>query len=936
MLAISRLNRFCIAYYNDTADLAKQATMDRRKANGGLGGYYSQADTRTPTWLIVGDTRRVGETTGLNEAALHGGDADTETARIWLDDGHTPSGAHGLAFNEKSVHGFDLTFAAPKSVSLIRALTDDISEKVLAVAHARAVEAAMTYLHRHAGYTRVLNVITGTRDLHRLPGLVAIAYPHETSRCGDPHLHTHVIVPNRQPRADGRMISLHSKSLYYEVKAAGTIYQATLRHLLHAEGGFEWQPVDPRTGMADIAGVARETIRAWSRRSTQLRAWARDKLVLRDGRATAAQLEAAQRATRPPKLESLTWAELKEQWLGDERGLRLDREAHYAARAARRAARSAPMQGAHLAAVAAQIGKAAFTRAGLVQLISTQLPVDVAGEPRVLIERAVDAVGVRITAPRAAHELEGHERFTLTAILAEEERIFDAMDACDNRARLDARAVDLAELSGDQRRAMSAIAVSPFLVQPLQVPAGAGKTHSLKSLRAAAHRARKQVLVLAPTGEAVDEAMSSGAGDHGLTFAKALKLIADGQLALGRSTLVVVDEAAMFGTPELGTLLFAAVAGRAKVVLVGDAYQLSPLNARGGMFEQLCIELPWSQHLSEVRGIRDPQERGMSLALRSARGHRLRSAVNWYRTQGRLHVGGPVAMAADALNAYVADRANRKDALLVCDTSEMADALNRRLHDALTVPGPSVRAARDQHIRAGDVITSRTNDATIALRPGAPHAPTAGVDQVRDGDRWRVAAIDTDTNRLAAERLTDGARTVFGGTYLIEHVSLGYAATVHAAHDVSADVCHALLGEHASRAMLYVAMTRGRHHNQAYLYQKLSHDADHDLATPVAAPQMRQLHRGDKYCAARTFRAILANDGRPAIMHAIAERTAAEQLPDVVADALARNQRRRGVREATWTAHVKTVEAWRRGYDRMAAASARAADISLDVGGLEL
>ncbi|MGA7050911.1 MAG: MobF family relaxase, partial [Mycobacterium sp.] len=324
MLTISRLTRFGIAYYNDTADQAKQATLDRQKANGGLGEYYSEGETRTPTWLVIGDTQSIGDTTGLTEGALHGGEADTETARLWLDDGRAPSGAHGRAFTDTSVHGFDLTFAAPKSVSLIRALTDDIAEKVLAGAHTQAIEAAMAYLHQHAGYTRVHNPITGRKDLQRLPGLVAIAYQHETSRCGDPHLHTHVIVPNRQPRADGQLVALDSKSLYHEAKAAGMIYQATLRHILHAERGFEWQPVDPHTGMAEIAGVPTETITAWSQRSTRLREWARDNLVLVDGQPTAAQLAAAQKATRPPKPESLAWAALKQHWRQDERGLRLD------------------------------------------------------------------------------------------------------------------------------------------------------------------------------------------------------------------------------------------------------------------------------------------------------------------------------------------------------------------------------------------------------------------------------------------------------------------------------------------------------------------------------------------------------------------------------------------------------------------------------------
>ena len=240
------------------------------------------------------------------------------------------------------MHGFDLTFAAPKSVSLIRALTDDVAEKVLAAAHTKAVQAAMEYLHRHAGYTRVHNPITGNKDLQRLPGLVAIAYQHETSRCGDPHLHTHVIVPNRQPRSDGRLVSIDSKSLHHEAKAAGIIYQATLRRELHAERGFEFNPVDPHTGMAEIAGVDPRSIKAWSQRSTRLREWARNNLVVVDGEPTAAQLAAAQKATRPTKPESLAWADLKQQWRADARGLRWT-----ATRTSQRAPSAAHINAAH-------------------------------------------------------------------------------------------------------------------------------------------------------------------------------------------------------------------------------------------------------------------------------------------------------------------------------------------------------------------------------------------------------------------------------------------------------------------------------------------------------------------------------------------------------------------------------------------------------------
>ncbi|HEX3521449.1 MAG TPA: hypothetical protein VHT52_05115, partial [Stellaceae bacterium] len=78
------------------------------------------------------------------------------------------------------------------------------------------------------------------------------------------------------------------------------------------------------------------TITAWSRRSTALRQWAAHHLRIVDGPLTAAQLAAAQKATRPTKPEELAWAQLVEQWRTDARGLHLDRAAFDAARAGRR------------------------------------------------------------------------------------------------------------------------------------------------------------------------------------------------------------------------------------------------------------------------------------------------------------------------------------------------------------------------------------------------------------------------------------------------------------------------------------------------------------------------------------------------------------------------------------------------------------------------
>lgn len=899
-------------YYNDTARAAGQAARDAYSAGGGLGEYYGEHDTRTPVWTCVGDARAAAAMVGLSDVARAGGQADPDVVARWLDEGCAPNGECGRGFSKSGVHGFDLTFCAPKSVSLLRAVRgDDVAAKAVLDAHATAISEALEYLAAHAGYSRIHNPITGEKDLIRLPGLVAAAYQHETSRAGDPHLHTHVLVPNRQPRADGKLVSLDGTSLYHEARAAGMLYQATLRRELHVSLGVEWASVDPATGMAEIAAFTPASVRAWSRRSTQLREWAADNLSVVDpaNGISQAQLAAAQKATRPRKPESLSWAQLREQWRADTRGLVLDRAAHEAAAATRRATAAAGGVRARLAAAAASLDKAAFTRADLIEVVAAQIPVEL-NAPRMIVETAVDQIGVRLTGPRLAHQREGSERFTLSEFLAEEAAVLDLVDATDPRASMWIRDDRHASgLSPDQARAVRAIAETEQLVCPLSAPAGAGKTTSMRALRSLAkQRHSTNVIVVAPTGRAVDVAVREGAGDTGYTVTKALNSLQDGSLTLGHLDLVVVDEAAMIGTPQLHQLLAATTAAHCKTVLVGDAYQLAPVKARGGMFAQLCADLPWTQRLSEVWRMRDPQERSASLALREGGPAPTRRAVSWYRRHGRLHTGDQIAMASDALGAYRADVAAGKDALLLTDTVEMADALNRRIHDhTITADAAdTITAGRGHRIAEGDVIISRRNEPGIRVHDGTDI--TTPADPVRNGQRWTVFAVDPQGDRIAARRLSDGARAVFSGDYLHEHVTHGYAVTVHSAQGVTADTTHAVLAETTSRNLLYVALTRGREVNHVYLHDRHGGEGDHEHRD---TPRVHTLRRGTRHEAAHLVRAILAahRDEQARTAHDIAERAERDQLPDRVRQFIDRREKavraRRGTHLTRYQSHPK-------------------------------
>ncbi len=140
MLTISPpMKRHSVRYYNDTARAAMSAA-GRQRAGGGLAEYYSEGETRAPVWVCAGDAEKAAALVGLSAADRAGGEADMDVVARWLDDGIAPNGASGRGYTARSTHGFDLTFSAPKSVSLLRALGEDqVLSKAVVDAHNTAV-----------------------------------------------------------------------------------------------------------------------------------------------------------------------------------------------------------------------------------------------------------------------------------------------------------------------------------------------------------------------------------------------------------------------------------------------------------------------------------------------------------------------------------------------------------------------------------------------------------------------------------------------------------------------------------------------------------------------------------------------------------------------------------------------------------------------------
>lgn len=415
------------------------------------------------------------------------------------------------------------------------------------------------------------------------------------------------------------------------------------------------------------------------------------------------------------------------------------------------------------------------------------------------------------------------------------------------------------QLADDQVTAVVAVATSRRHIDVLVGPAGTGKTTTLRALRTAweTTHGRGSVLGLAPSATAAHELSaalgipcentakwlyeSTGPGSaerasvrtgleqrlDSTTDVQAAARIdaARGALcreqqrwALRPGQLLIVDEASLAGTLALDELRQQAVEAGAKVLLVGDHRQLTAVDA-GGAFGLLAER----GHRSELRSLWRFRHRWEAHTSRRLR-HGDPGALDDYEAHGRIQTG-PAETALEAAYAgwQASDQANQA-ALLVASDAHTVDALNRRAHDDRVAEGlvspdcvPLGPDGARAEVGVGDRIVTRRNERRLAV-PGHGH--------VRNGSLWTVVATGSTgslTVSPADRHVTHGCEpdptclVTLPAAYVAEHVELGYATTAHRAQGLTVDTCHTLVQPGMSREALYVAMTRGRDCNIAYV-----------------------------------------------------------------------------------------------------------------------
>ena len=202
--------------------------------------------------------------------------------------------------------GWDLTFSAPKSVSL-EALV--LGDRRVIRAHDDAVRATLTWVEAELLETRGWDPATRRRPRVKAHGMVAGGFRHLTSRNLDPQLHTHCVIANMTRDASGKWKSVEPTRMRREMKLIGAFYRNELARRLQALGMAVTPTLIGDMPGFELAGYSRSFLDAFSGRRREILAY----LKLHNLPYTAQLAQTAALHTRRAKRD-VALAELVPDW----------------------------------------------------------------------------------------------------------------------------------------------------------------------------------------------------------------------------------------------------------------------------------------------------------------------------------------------------------------------------------------------------------------------------------------------------------------------------------------------------------------------------------------------------------------------------------------------------------------------------------------------
>ena len=754
------------------------------------------------------------------------------------------------------VMAYDVTFSAPKSLSIVWATGDEATRRLCQDAFEAGVARGVDYLERNAMWVR------RGRDSMPAGDMIAASYRHSTNRELEPQLHEHVVIANMGSGPDGRVQALDGRGLFAHATTAGHIAEAEMQHACN-RAGLAWTPT--RRGIADVEGVGREAIRSMSTRREQILS-----LTAELGSDSARARQMAALATRAAKDTSVNPANLREAWR--------DRlaEAGFGPTELRAATTAAPARlwtpydterlNRHLVGpdgVTKQ--RAVFDRRDVIQAVVDHAGGRLSGDEvvehsdRWLRSEAVIplSTGLDSAAPGSVDR----QLFTTPTMVRIEQAITDAYERGHDQdagvvpehvVETEIRRWETATghvLGDDQRAMVHSICGSGDRFQAVVGPAGSGKTAALEVAARAWESAGYTVRGAAVNGTAAEVLQRSTGVDSRTVAGLVTRLDTATDRVLGDRTVVLIDEASTLGNRPHARLVHHVEGSGAVMRAIGDPAQHSAVEA-GGMWAQMVDQHPDRVPiLTENRRQAAAEMTDVRLANAHYRAGRIAEAIERLDAGGRIVTASTSSELLDQVAAdwYVDQQTNHESpSRMIAEHHRERRALNLRAQALLradgTIETDGVEIG-EALFHVGDQVIARApnrnlhpiDDPTAYVRNGTPGAVTAITD--RDGKPQLIVDFEHRGPIVVPHSwLTTEIRPgITGG------LTPAYAVTSHAAQGDTYRTGRMVASDTSKTEAVYVGLTRGTHDTRIYTVASEPKTVDTDPKLPRIADERTEI-----------------------------------------------------------------------------------------------
>ncbi len=740
--------------------------------------------------------------------------------------------------------GWDLSFNAPKSVSVAWSQADQETAQEIRAAHHEAVLKALEYLEEVAGITRRGEGGTEFEEAD----LVFATFEHGTSRAQDPQLHTHALAMNVSIREDGTTGTVYGRGFFQHKMAAGALYRAELAYQLERRLGLE--AIADKTSFR-IKGVSEALVDEFSKRRQQILELARQLGIEKPSAKALEKLTLLSRTHKAhaPRGElfnmwkqtgdALGWSTKEIQALVSPQGMGERANLDVAAKLA--AAKALEELTTH---------HSSFTEADLVRHVAQQAQTlgikadTVLKQTREFLRASeeIECLGmdggkertlaISNSSKRIALKEPGQIRFTTKEILALEKRMLAQVERSKTSGLVSVSESSLLKalkerptIKEEQAEAVRHICQSEGSIKVITGDAGTGKTFMLSATKDALEADGYKLRGACLAGEIADD-LGKGTGMKSSTIHSLLWRLENGRETLDEKTVLVIDEAGMVGTRQMAELVERCQESKSTLVLVGDAKQLQAVEM-GGAFQEIA-KRTGEVRLTEIIRQKDEAEK---IAVRAMGEGQAMKALTHYLQEGRLSVADDREIARRELISDWSEAGGMtrpQDNMILCSTNSDATLINREIQAHRKAAGQ----ISEESLRIGETRFHR-NDRIIFTKSNASIG-------IRNNNRGTVLSVNERLNTMQVQLDGGPLRTISLNMY--PHVKLAYAATTHKGQGKTTQNAFVLTHEGMQdQHISYVQASRAKHETRIYTTQLEAGDKLTDLARRMSQNREKEL-----------------------------------------------------------------------------------------------